>query len=264
MTIGELLNKLHNVVPKKIAMSFDNVGLLIGNELEEVKGVYVTLDINEEVIEFVINNKINTIISHHPIIFSPLKQILNSNNVQRKIIKCIENNINVICCHTNLDAVKNGMNDYLIEFLGFEYEKVEILEINELDNNCGIGRILTLKQPMEYLEVIKKVKTVFKVEKLRCVNSNKEIVNRICLINGSGNSMIKDCFNKNVDVVITGDITYHTAFDSIENQINLIDIGHFTSENEIYLNLMRKLLNSIDVNKNIYFDTLLKEVYTYM
>ena len=264
MKIMEFINKLHKIVPENIALSFDNVGLLLGDKDSEITGIYVTLDVNEEVIDYVIKHNINTIIAHHPIIFNSIKKLINSNNVQRKIRKCIANNINVICCHTNLDAIVGGMNDYIVKFLQFNCKEIEILEVNSVDNKCGIGRILTLESPLEYINIVNKIKDLFNIERLRCVNSKKNIINRICVINGSGNSMVRDCFNKNIDLVITGDITYHTAFDAIENEVNLIDVGHFTSENLIYIEVMKDILNKLDVHMNVHYDKLLKEVYTYM
>ena len=264
MKIIDLVKSLNKIVPKNIALSFDNVGLLIGDYEDEVKGIYVSLDINNEIINYAIDNNINTIISHHPIIFNPMKEIVNSNNVQNKVRKCISNNINIISFHTNLDAIVGGMNEYLVDFLCFDYKKIEILEINPINSKCGIGRILTLKDPLEYVHVIDKVKGKFNLDKLRCVNSNKNIIKRICIINGSGNSMVRNCFNKDIDLIITGDITYHTAFDAIENGVNIIDVGHFTSENLIYNNVMKNILYDLNLNLNIQYDTILKDVYTYM
>lgn len=265
MKIKQLLDNIENVVPSKLSLDFDNVGLLIGNYESTITGIYVTLDINNKIIEEVYENKINTIISHHPIIFNSLKKIINYGENDNKLIKCILNNINVITYHTNLDAINGGMNDQFVKFLGFDYKNLEILSLNRLDNTVGIGRILELLEPTSIELIIKNIKDKFNIDVLRMVDSGNKYIQKICLINGSGNGMINECFNKNIDLVITGDISYHTAFDALENSVSLIDMGHFNSENIIYKNVMERILRDIvDKDIKVYYDNLLTDVYKYV
>lgn len=265
MKIKDFIGKFEKIVPNNLALSFDNVGLLIGSEEREITGIYICLDINDDIIEYVRRYNINTIISHHPIIFNSLKQIVNRNSVSKKIIKCISYGINVIAYHTNLDAVINGMNDKLVDILNFEYKSIEILELNSIDSKCGIGRILNLKKSLNIKFIIHDIKKKFKIDKLRFVDSGNIEINRLCIINGSGNSMIKNCFDRNIDLVITGDITYHTAFESLENNVSLIDMGHFNSENIVYVEVMKSLIEGIvEEDIRVYYDSLLSDVYKYV
>lgn len=257
MKIENLLNSIEERVPLRFSLSFDNTGLLLGEYKSEITGIYVCLDINNKVIDRAINLGANTLISHHPIIFSPLKKIVGDNN---KLIKCLKNGINVISYHTNLDAIAYGMNDCFARFMDFDFCSIEILDENKLDQSVGIGRVITLKESMDIKEIIDRVKEKFCINTLRFVDAGVKEVKRVCMINGSGNSMVKDCFDKDIDIVITGDITYHTAFDAIENGVSLIDIGHFVSENYIYKKVMSDILRSI-TSVSIYEDDVLTDVY---
>lgn len=266
MKIKQLLDNMERIVPNNLSLDFDNVGLLIGDYESDITGVYISLDVNNEVIEEVSKKKINTIISHHPIIFSPLKSIVNyGKSDDNKLIKCILNNINVISCHTNLDSVRGGMNDQFLNLLELNYKKLEILKINKLDNESGIGRVLELARPININFIIDRIKKKFNIKFLRLVDSGNTCIKKICFINGSGNSMISECFNKNIDLIVTGDINYHTAFTALEHRITLIDMGHFNSENIVYKKVMEKILKDIiKEDIEIYYDNILSDVYKYV
>lgn len=265
MKIKKFIDILENIIPNNIALHFDNVGLLIGDYNSDINGIYLCLDINEKVIDRVKKYNINTIISHHPIIFKSINKITRNNIVSKKIMECISNNINVISYHTNLDSIVNGMNEKIIEILNFNYTDIQILDINNLDSRYGIGRIIKLKETLNIEFIIQRIKQKFKINTLKFVDSGVKEVDRICIINGSGNSLIKKCLHKEIDLVITGDTTYHTAFDAIENGLSLIDMGHFNSENIVYMESMSYFIrNFVKEEIKIYFDDVLKDVYKYV
>ncbi len=265
MIIREFINRIEKIVPQNIALSFDNVGLLIGNEEDNISGIYISLDINDEIIEYVHKNKINTIVTHHPLIFNSFKRLVDSNMVSKKIRKCISYGINVIAYHTNLDAIINGMNDELVKNLKFMYKNIEILESNKINSDYGIGRILDVIEPINIDYIIGHIKKLFNLDTIKIIDSGKIEMNRICIINGSGNSLVSSCFGKKVDLIITGDITYHTAFEAKENNITIIDIGHFHSENMVYKRVMKKIIDNIIENDiDVYCDDLLTDVYRYI
>lgn len=266
MKIKHFLFEFEKFAPHNLALSFDNIGLLVGDFESEITGIYVSLDINDKVIEKVRQLNLNTIVSHHPIIFNPLKQIVNSDVIGGKIIKLLNYGINVISYHTNLDATVDGMNEELVNILGFKYKDLEILEINKISDCCGIGRILNLSSELNIDYIIDQIKIKLNINHLRFIDSgSKHKFSKLCVINGSGNSMVKDCYDRDVDLIITGDVSYHTAFDAIEKGISILDIGHFNSENIIYKNVMQKFINRINgINFKIYYDELLCDVYKYL
>lgn len=265
MKIGEFINKMELLVPSNLALTYDNVGLLIGNMESDITGLYISLDINEDIINKLLDLKINTVIIHHPIIFNPIKNLsFRYDNID--ILKCIKHDINVLCYHTNLDMINNGINDELINILEFEYNNMSILEPSKIDSNLGIGRILDLATPLNINLIIDKIRTNLYINNMRLVNNRNDNINRICIINGSGNSLIKLCYGKNIDLVITGDITYHTAFEAHKNNLSILDIGHFNSENAAYMNVMKNIFRTLDIgdNLNIVYDDILTDIYNYI
>ena len=137
MTIGEVIEFLDEAAPFRTAESFDNVGLLVGGGETEVTGICCCLDITRKVIKEAAEKGANLIISHHPVIFGGLKTVPNWSPVRA----LIEKNIAAIAMHTNFDIAEGGVNDTLLELLGFE--KSGILEVTQADGS-GFGSRLTL------------------------------------------------------------------------------------------------------------------------
>jgi dinuclear metal center YbgI/SA1388 family protein len=120
MEIRELINYLENWAPPTYQESYDNSGLLVGNENEEIRGVLVSLDCIEAVIEEAIEKNCNVVVAHHPIIFKGLKRITGQNYIERTILKAIKNDIAIYACHTNLDNITGGVNFKIAEKLGLK------------------------------------------------------------------------------------------------------------------------------------------------
>lgn len=128
----KIINVLEQLSPRKYAESWDNVGLLIGNDQVEIGKIMVALDINEAVVEEAVEKNVDLIITHHPFIFKGLKAITDKTYHGRLIRKLIKEDIHVYAAHTNLDIVENGLNDYLANQLGLE--KLSILEVTGSEN----------------------------------------------------------------------------------------------------------------------------------
>jgi len=124
MKIREITDFLEEIAPLHYQESYDNSGLIIGDLENKVDDVLITLDCTEEVIDEAISNNCNLIISHHPIIFSPLKKINGKNYVERVIVKAIKHDISIYAIHTNLDNVYNGVNSKIAEKLGLKNCKI--------------------------------------------------------------------------------------------------------------------------------------------
>ena len=118
MVLKNIITELEKFAPLSYQESYDNCGLLTGNNAQTVTGAILCLDCTEDVVEEAIKKKCNLIIAHHPIIFSGLKKLNGNNYVERTIIKAIKNNIAIYACHTNLDNVKLGVNKKIADKLG--------------------------------------------------------------------------------------------------------------------------------------------------
>jgi dinuclear metal center YbgI/SA1388 family protein len=120
ITIGEVIDHLEQHAPLSYQEEYDNSGLLTGNRDWPVKGILVSLDCTEEVIEEARNSNCNLVVSHHPIVFKGLKRLTGRNYVERTIIKAIKDDIAIYAIHTNLDNVRNGVNSKIAERIGLK------------------------------------------------------------------------------------------------------------------------------------------------
>ena len=153
----EIINLMEEYANSNIAESWDNVGLIVGDENKVIEKILVALDINDEVINEAIEQNCNMIITHHPFIFKPIKNIRASDINGNRIIKLIKNNICVYSSHTNLDIAKNGTNDTFAKLLNLE--KIENLFDNELCKE-GLGRIGILEKEISLKELTQNVKNI--------------------------------------------------------------------------------------------------------
>lgn len=126
MIIQDVINHLEILAPLAYAEEFDNVGLLVGDKNEKLKGVLVTLDTLESVVDEAIDNNCNLIVSFHPIIFKGLKKINGSSYVERVVLKAIKNDIAIFSIHTALDNALQGVNAIICNTLGIENKKILI------------------------------------------------------------------------------------------------------------------------------------------
>ena len=118
MRLSEIIAAFEEFAPAVYQENYDNTGLILGNPEDEIRAALVALDVTEEVLEEALTNNIDLIISHHPLIFSPLKKITGKTRTERILLKAIRQNVALFCVHTNLDNVFEGVNRKLSEKLG--------------------------------------------------------------------------------------------------------------------------------------------------
>lgn len=259
LKVKDIIGNLEKKYPKVNAENWDNVGLIVGKLNQEVKKVQLSLDTTDKAIENAIKNGAELIITHHPMIFKPVKTITTMDSLGRKIIKLIENNKSLYAMHTNLDSSKDGLNDYILNLL--EIENSKIIDVNEFDNEVGIGRLYTLSKEMNIDEYATFVKNSLKIKNIRIISENREkIVRKVALINGSGMSYWRKVKSLGADLFITGDIGYHDALDAKEAGINVFDIGHFESEN-CFVELLRKDIEGMGIEVITFNDGPVFEIY---
>jgi dinuclear metal center YbgI/SA1388 family protein len=123
-TIKDITRYLESFAPLAYQESYDNSGLLVGNESEELKGILISLDCTEAVVDEAIKRGCNLIIAHHPIIFKGLKKIVGKNYVERTVLKAIKNDVAIYAIHTNLDNVTDGVSFKIAEKLALQGVKI--------------------------------------------------------------------------------------------------------------------------------------------
>ena len=229
MRIKEITKFLEGYAPLKYQEIYDNCGLIVGNENTEVKGVLITLDCTEEVINEAIVGDCNLIIAHHPIVFNGLKKLNGSNYIERTVIKAIKNDLAIYAIHTNLDNVHNGVSAKIAERLGLENCKVLAPNPNLQNQQVGLGIIGELKEPIKTSKFLIDIKTNMKTNCIRHTSIVKEDVKRVAVCGGSGSVLLKNAKAVDADIFISADFKYHDFFDA-ENDIVIADIGHYESE----------------------------------
>ena len=259
LKVKDIIGNLEKKYPKANAESWDNVGLIVGKLNQEVRKIQLSLDATDKAIENAIKNSADLIITHHPMIFKPVKTITTMDNLGRKIIKLIENNKSLYAMHTNLDSSKDGLNDYILNLL--EVKNSKVIDVNEFDNEVGIGRLYTLSKEMNIDEYATFVKNSLKIKNIRIISENREkIIKKVALINGSGMSYWRKVKSLGADLFITGDIGYHDALDAKEAGINVFDIGHFEGEN-CFVELLRKDIEGMGIEVITFNDGPVFEIY---
>ena len=233
--VNNIINEMELLAPTYLKEDFDNVGLMVGDKNKEVKKVLLALDCTLKVIEEAKKENVELIITHHPLIFKRPSSITTDTLQGKKIIELIKNDISLYSSHTNLDSVENGLNDTIVSILGFDNSK--ILEKNKRDDKAGLGRIVSLKESIQLEDLISKIKKSLNINNLRVVKG-KDKVNKIAIINGSGQDFIGKAVALGADCIITGDTTYHFASDYKEMEISILDVGHFASEQITFFNVM--------------------------
>lgn len=225
--VKDVFEELCRLAPLELQMGFDNSGFLFGIEQNEVKKVLLSLDVTPQVVEEAVELGAELIVSHHPLIFSPLKAVTDE-----KLLKLAANDISVISMHTNLDIARGGVNDVLMEALGASVEA----PLDEQD--CG--RVGDLPQPMSMGEFLSLCKAVLKTKGLRYYDSGRP-VERLAVMGGSGGDSLETAFQLGCDTYLTADIKYHQFLQAAELGMNLIDGDHFCTENLVIPVLAGKL-----------------------
>lgn len=207
--------------PLDLAYDWDNVGLQVGTLNKNITNVLVSLDLTKEVLDEALQLGCNLIVIHHPVIFSPIKKILTDGYLGSLLAKAIKNDIALYVAHTNFDISKTGMNQNLADLLGLENQRVLEYTTDEL----GLGRIGTVEETT--LEAfIDHVKIVFNLDSVKLIGPNKKTVKKVAISGGSGSSLLRNNILRDVDVFITGDISYHYALDALNAGLTVLDVGH--------------------------------------
>lgn len=228
MALQEVIDYLHTIAPNAYQEEYDNSGLLVGHPSREIKGILVSLDVTEAILDEAINMGCNVIVSHHPIIFSGLKRITGQNYVQRIVEKAIKNDLNLFAIHTNLDNVHpNGVNSNIANKLGLAEVKV-LRPKHPEDVAIGSGVIGHIK-PMEERAFLKRLKEIMSVNCIKYTALRGTPIAKVAVCGGSGRFLLEDAMAQGADVFISSDFKYHEYFEA-DGQIVIADIGHFESE----------------------------------
>lgn len=232
-TVKEVYEKLDAWAPFETQMSFDNSGLLVGRGSRKVDSVLVALDITLPVVEEARRLGCSLIVAHHPVIFEPVRRITEEDLTGSVLLALAEHGIAAICAHTNLDAAQGGVNDCLAQKL--ELTGLELLEQDGVDRfgrPYGIGRIGAAHQECGAGEYAAYVKERLGSSSVRFVDAGKP-VSRVAVGGGSCGSMLMDAVKAGCDTFVTADVKYNVFLDAKALGLNLMDAGHYATENVV-------------------------------
>ena len=237
--LNDIINILQTIAPSSLALSFDNAGLNIGDKERESTGITVCLDATEKVVDETIKNGNNLIVSHHPVIFAPIKNLNDGYENYRAVIKAVKNDVNVYSMHTNLDCVEGGVNDAIADLLGFKNKQI----IDAVGENAGIGRVGDIA-PTSLQDLAKVVEKSldFPVRVIACQNAER--VERVGVVNGSGADIeyIEKAKEMGATCFITSEIKHHVALYAKSVGMNMIESGHYATE-RFYIPILSQKIN---------------------
>ena len=235
----DVLKLLEKLAPIGRKMDFDNVGLLVGDGENVVTKILVALDISDCVINEAIECGANLIVSHHPLFFQ-LKNIVQDDILGRKILNLAKNSISAICMHTNLDVSTGGVNDALADRLGIKDFKPMLIDgVDENGYPYGLGRFGYVEE-QALNSFLKHVKSSLRANGLRYVDSGKRVF-KVAICGGSGGAELEQAAELGCDTYVTADVKYNHFLDALDLGINLIDAGHFPTENVVVDALVKYL-----------------------
>ena len=256
-TVQQLYDAMKQIAPLELAEGWDNPGLLVDCG-GEVRRVLVALDVTPEVVEEAAAQHCDAIVSHHPVIFSPLKRL----SVQDVPFRLVQAGISAICMHTNLDAAEGGVNEVLAGIFGMK-------EMSVFAEGCGrVGSVAEITVP----ELARKAQQELAARcnlpengpavQVKLVDAGKP-VHRLAVISGAGGSLFEDAIAQGADCLLTGEANHHHAIDAKRLGLSLIAAGHYATEFPVtaaVADRLRVALPGVDV----LVSTANKDPYTYL
>ena len=231
MKVSDIYDSLNAIAPSETALSFDNVGILVGDPNTEVQKSVVALDCTPAVVKKAVAENAQLIITHHPVIFEPLKSVVKGNG--NVVYDCIQNGISVISMHTNLDVAAGGVNDCLAKAL-------ELENIQTVTDDEGFSfRMGSLKTEMSATKLAEYVKARLGGN-IRYTDGEKAI-KTISVCGGSGGSELYFAMQSS-DALVTADVKHNVFIEAASKGYTLLDAGHFHTENVI-VNPLAEALN---------------------
>ena len=240
--IHDIAEKIEKTFPLANACSWDNVGLIIGNREKSVSKALLALDFDIGIAREAKDVSAEIIITHHPILFSPINKITSDTPSGRAILFLIENNIALYSAHTNLDCSPDGINDYLVNLYGFKNMKHFDIEP---DKQYGLSRISELESPMTLKDLAKHIAKKLGLSYTNYIGRDDALIKTAFTCSGSGGSLISA--DKPADVFITGDIKYSSAREFHEAGLNVIYAGHYDTEIHT-MKIFEKVLAGLDID----------------
>ncbi len=238
MKCSEICALIEQEYSPEYACDWDNVGLLAGRRDKEVKKILLALDATDETVRMAVEKEADLPITHHPLIFSPVRRVTDEDLIGRRLITLIQHDISYYAMHTNYDT--RGMADLAAGLLKLD----ECTVLEEVRDGEGIGRVGVLPGRMTLEECAGLVKEVYDIPNVRLFGPPDAQVRLAAVCPGAGKSTVKEALRFGCDVYITGDIDHHTGIDAVDQGLCIIDAGHYGIEH-IFMKDIRDYLEKV-------------------
>ena len=247
--VADMIQLMETMAPLLLAESWDNCGLQVGDLQWPVNKVAIALDPLFSVIQSAVAQGVDMVITHHPLIFKPLRKIDLNSSEGRVIAAALKSQIAIYAAHTNLDSASEGINDLLSRTIGLD----ELLPMvpsphaaavgltESTSGTAGLGRFGVLNPSVSVAQLARKIKLQLSLRQIRVAGRSERMVQKAAVCSGSGASLMAEFLASDADVFISGDFRYHDARTIEDAGRALIDIGHFASEHIIVGNLHARI-----------------------
>jgi dinuclear metal center YbgI/SA1388 family protein len=254
---------IEEIAPRRLAEGWDNVGLLAGSMENDIKRVLLALDVTVDTVDEAAGLGAEMIISHHPFIFKGMKTIVSDDPKGNLAARLIRKDICVFSAHTNLDVAEGGVNDILALRLGLSGNE------NFKDyglpgtGGCqyGLGKVGMLEKGVELQGFIEMVKEALQVGSVKAVGREGTAIKKVAVFCGSFDDDLEAFRRSGADVLVTGDLKYHTALDILQMGRCAVDAGHFNTERVILPVLAERLRQRFN-ELEVFCSTLGKDPFT--
>ena len=255
-TVADIIEMMGDIAPVHLAETWDNVGLQVGQTDWPVKTIWIALDPSPDVVAAACQKDIDLLITHHPLIFNPLRSVDFGSAPGTSIQMAARNQLAIFAAHTNFDSAAGGLNDALARKIGLSnlsiLDKIDdsgdIIPAQSSGDNWGLGRIGDLAQSQSLRSFAQDIKKKLGLSSVKVAGDVSLTISRAAVCTGSGSGLMKVFLAADAQAFISGDLRYHDAKDAQNAGKGLIDIGHFASEHLIVDVLTQKLTQLLKDN----------------
>ena len=246
--LHQLIDFLRDFAPPDLAESWDNVGLLIGDPASEVTSVLTCLTLTPNVAEEAIARETQLIVTHHPVLFRPVKQLTTATSEGRMLLSLIRAGIAVYSPHTSYDSAADGINQQLARSFGLQEvqplrprknvsQTPDASDVETLDQPVGSGRFGRLPRPVSMSELIQQAKTVLGISQLQYVGSLDRTVTKLAIACGAAAEFLADAARCGCEAFLTGEARFHSCLEAEAANVAMILPGHYATERPAMLEL---------------------------
>jgi dinuclear metal center YbgI/SA1388 family protein len=239
VSVEALCQALAQIAPLRLAESWDNVGLLVGDRDRSVSRVMTCLTISPNVVDEALDEQVDLIVVHHPLPFKSLQRITSDTISGSMLLRLIASQVAIYSAHTAFDSADDGINQMWADRLGLG--SVEPLLIADEASGDGAGRVGCLPEPTTLGQLIAGASAAVNAASPRVVGESNQQVSKVALACGSGGSFLSAARRKGCDAMITGEATFHTCLEAESCGIGLGLLGHYWSERFAMESLAEKL-----------------------